>query len=545
MRAGDAVIGVGSTGRAAALDRLHGPVIACWIAVASSSLACARPSVAPAASTSAVVTVTPHEDGVRAVYELPQATQRLALARSDALRRDEWRVVGAGVRLVGDTLVADQPRSTFEVVIPPDSQERDRVYPSLHRVGGGVALYGPALGLEGIDTELVLRPAAGGVAIPEQGAERGYAWLGPGETVTRGDGFRLVAGESVAPWLVEHVRREAALTLAYYERELERAGRAPTFLVSMQSTRAGGYRGDASGTAVVSLRFFDPRWNEPDPGAAADLARFVRHEAFHLWNGDPAPHAPAWLHEGGAEYAAIVAAVDAGALTHEKGLEQVSYHLEHCRAALGERALASAQLSGSQIYWCGVALQWIADMEARAGSGGERDTFAIWRDLLGRGGDLGYSLGDLRAVTGATAAAMLDDEGPGRWARLADALAGHGVTIRDAVDDDGWRSATLQHLLAQHCQSGRRGFYTEADFVRLDTPEGCGALTGNPEISLVAGASIIEAPRKAFEAVRGACEAKRTVALTTRAGKSLVVACTQPLEPPVRWTIVAAPQLGR
>lgn len=530
------------------------------VAVAAHALACQadpppppaavkpEPSPAPtpeASPAGVVVTVTPHDDGVRVVYELPAATDRVPLVRSDALRRDEWRVATAGVRLVDDALVADAPRTTFEVVIPPDAVELDRVYPSLHRVGGGVAIYGPTLLLDGIDAKLVLRPTPGGVAIPETGAERGYAWLGPADAVLQGQGFRSVAGDSVAPWLVEHVRGEAEAALTYYARALERPGRTPTILMSMQSTMPSGHRGDASRTDVISLRFFDARWNEPDPGAAAGLAKFVRHEAFHLWNGETAPGTPPWLHEGGAEYAAIVAAVDAGALTHDRGIEQVSDHLDRCRTALGDRSLAAAELSGGQIYWCGVALQWIADTEARGDSNNRRDTFAIWRDLLRLGEDGGYSLDDLRAVTGPAVAMLLDDEGPERWPRLADALARYGVTITDAVDDGGWRAATLQHLLAQHCRGGH-GFYTETDHVRLDAPaDDCGPLGGNPEIVEVAGASIMEAPRVAFDAVRAACRAKDPVPLKTRGGPMLRVACTQPPELPVHWTLASAPPLSR
>lgn len=432
-----------------------------WGACVACSLACgpqpvatptaASPVPSPAtperASSSVVITVAPHEDGVRVVYELPEATDRVALVRSDELRRDEWRVTTAGVRLVDDALVGDAPRTSIEVVIPPDTIEVDRVYPSLHRVGGGVAIYGPTLLVEGVDARLVLRPGAGGVAIPEVGAERGYAWLGPADAVVHGERFRMIADESTAPWLVEHVRDEAAVALAYYERKLERSGRTPTFLVSMQTTMGGGHRGDASDTAVISLRFFDPPSDEPDPGTAARLAKFVNHETFHLWNADTAPGTPPWLHEGGAEYAAIVAAVDAGALTHDEALEQVSSHLDHCRATLGERSLAAAELSGQQIYSCGVALQWIADTEARAESSGQRDAFVIWRELLRRGEDGGYSLNDVRAVTGPAVAAMLDDEGPRRWSRLAGLLARDGATSSDAADDQGWRSAAASSLI--------------------------------------------------------------------------------------------------
>ena len=512
----------------------------------ATSSSTAQPAVEPGPRPSAViVTVSPHSDGVRAVYELPEPTDRVVLVKSDAVRRDAWRVVTAGVRLLDGALVGDRPRVSFEVVIPPDSAERDRVYPSLHRVGEGVAIYGPALLVDGIETRVVLRPGAGEVAIPEREAERGYAWMGPAGAVQQGERFRLVDGGLAAPWIGEHVSREAATALAYYERKLERRGRAPTFLVSTQSTGLRDYRGDASENGVISLRFFDPRWNARNPSAAASLATFVRHELFHLWNGRVAPRTPPWLYEGGAEYAAIVAAVDAGALTHEKGIEQVSFHVESCRAALGDRALAGFELSGPQIYWCGVALHWIADTEARASSKGQRDTFAIWRDLLRPGDDHPYTLEDLRAVTGPTVAAMLDDEGPERWPRIAAALTKYGATVTDAIEDRGWRAATLQHLLAEHCAGGRRGFYTEADFVRLDTPSDCGPLTGNPELVEVGGAKLMKAPQKAFEALRRACKEGGSVTLGTRGGVKLRVACTRPPVLPVRLAVLGAPPLGR
>jgi hypothetical protein len=433
------------------------PRVRCLGAIAAACLACGpqasgpipAPSGGPAtaeatpASTAATVIVSIHADGARIVYELPEASARVVLVQSDAVRRDEWRIIGAGMRLEGGAIVSDAARTSFELVIPPDSIEVDRVYPSLHRVGGGIAIFGPALLVQGVETRIVLRAGAGEVAIPETGAELGYAWLGPAAAVTQGQGFRLVADDSVAPWLVEHVRREAEVALDYYGRKLERPGRAPTILVSMQRTMEGDYRGDASKTDVISLRFFDPRWSEPDPAAAASLATFVRHEAFHLWNAGGASGAPAWLHEGGAELAAIVASVDAGALTHDQGIEQVSWHLERCRAALGNRPLVGADLSGAQIYACGVALHWVADTEARTS---QRDTFAIWRELLQRGENDGYTLEDLRAVTGPAVALMLDGEGPDRWVALASALSQHGATITDAGDDRGFTVVTAPPL---------------------------------------------------------------------------------------------------
>ena len=501
---------------------------------------------APSLRSEPVVTVAVarEAEGIRAVFDLPRPMSTVRLQASPAVRRDAWRLTTARARLAGDTVTSDRPLRRFEIWIPPDSAEVDRVYPSVHRVGRGVAIYGPALVVAGIETRVVLRPGPGEIAIPEVDAVRGYAYLGPADTLTEGDGFQLVAGESAAPWLVEVVRDETAAALAYYRKHLARAGRRPTILISADSPGPIGYRGDASDTAVISLRFFDPRWKQADPAAAAQLAAFVWHEAFHLWNGQSAAGVPAWLHEGGAEYAAIVAAVDTGALTQESGIEQVSRHLGRCRAAVGDRSLVTAELSGRAIYSCGVALEWVADVEARASSQGRRDVFAIWRDLLERGAGGGYSLDDLRAVTGPTAAAMLDEEGPGRWDRVVRALSAHGPQVTQTVDDDGYRAAALQHLMAQHCTGGH-GFFTEATFLRLDTRDTCGPLSGNPEVVAIGGKDLFRAPEAAFRVVRRACQARGVVTLQRRRGKALRVACARPLERPVGLRILSAPALAR
>lgn len=132
--------------------------------------------VAPAAAASeatlaaVVVRVSPHERGARAVFELPEAARSVPLLQSDAVARDAWRVVTPGVRLVDGVVTSADPITRFEVVIAPDPVEVDRVYPSLHRVGKGVAIYGPSLLVAGVDTRVVLRPAAGGIAIPEREA---------------------------------------------------------------------------------------------------------------------------------------------------------------------------------------------------------------------------------------------------------------------------------------------------------------------------------------------------------------------------------------
>ncbi|MDC0723419.1 hypothetical protein [Nannocystis bainbridge] len=379
------------------------------------------------------VSVWQHAQGARAVFELPAPARQVQLRRSDAVRRDTWRSVTPGVELVDGLVTSAEPLTRFELTLAPDPVEIDRIYPSLHRVGRGVALYGPALLVEGVETHVVLRPDAGSVAIPEHAAEAGYAYLGPAEEVTQADGLRIVAGDDITPALLATIRREAEVSLRYYRDQLERPGREPTILVAT-SPGPFEYRGDASQSAVISLRFMAAHMHEADVTAPQFVAKFVRHEAFHLWNAPTTEGVPDWLHEGGAEYAAIVSAVANGALTQEEGVAQLSRNLGRCSEALGERSLVTAELSGWQIYACGVTLQWVADVEARGGSQGRRDTFAIWRDLLRAGDAGGYTLADLRAATGPTTALLLDAAGPRRWPDLARAVAGHGAKISDGAD---------------------------------------------------------------------------------------------------------------
>ena len=489
--------------------------------------------------------VSPADGGLRVRLEFGAPVREVAFARTENVRRDAWQVVAGGLSLEGGVLRGARAVTKVELLVLPDPEEHDRVFPSLTRVGGGLALYGPALLVSGYQARLEVEPGPGAIAWPERDALAGYLYVGPAREVSERGGLRVIGGDSVPRWLADAISEEAVTALATYQEALGRAVDAPALIVTDDAPGPMPLHADVTDNAIVFLRFHGPTWAEPDAGRAREIARLVRHEIFHLWNRSPRPGTPPWLHEGGAEYAAIVAAVQSKVLSEEQGVEQVSFHLARCRRALGERSMTELERGGPAVYHCGVTLQWLADLQARRESGGARSTFSLWSELLARADGGGYSVEDFRARAGSLVAQLFDQApGAGRWARLSRALEGYGVVVSHRAQAGELRAALVQHLLAQHCGDQPRGFWTHDRSVRLDTGSRCGLLSGDPEITAVEGHEVIRDAAAAFEAAARRCRAARPVRLRRATGGDLAVPCDRPLERPEGFQLEAAPPLA-
>lgn len=69
----------------------------------------------------------------------------------------------------------------------------------------------------------------------------------------------------------------------------------------------------------------------------------MNHELFHFWNGGFARSSQQknrpWLHEGRANYAALLASRERGTMTKERVVAALNRHLERCQAVLGNHDL--------------------------------------------------------------------------------------------------------------------------------------------------------------------------------------------------------------
>lgn len=525
------------------------------MAVLALALAACRPTPTPPApppepvppvvevtrAPSVVIRLTPVAEGVRAVFELSEPRDALTFAAREAVTRHEWSVETPGVTLDETGILAAEPVSRFTLLLRFDAEPRDRVFPSVTRVGAGAAVFVPALLVQ--DVELELRAGDDLEVWPPLAAPYGYSYVGvAGDVARRGHGA-LIGFGAIDPWLGERIAADVDAALEYYTKVLGLPAATPTVVVSETALGLTGFHGDVTDNAVIFLRFGGDTRQRTREDTAAFVATFVRHESFHLWDSGSAPGTPPWLHEGAAEYAALVSAVTAGSITEDDARRQVSGRVRRCQEQSRERGLVDVR-GGQLVYDCGVTLQWLADLHLRRASSGASTVFAIWSELLPRtAAGNPYTVDDFRERAGPLVSALLDGDPSTRWSALQTALQDYGVTIQNAPGDDDYRAAMLRHLVTVACGEGPTGFWRERDHVRLDTTQRCGRLSGQPRVTRVAGQDVLAAPKRAFDAVARACRASKTVRIATLDGATIGLPCTTALAEPRALTLSRMPTL--
>lgn len=520
---------------------------------AFAALAMVCGAAAPAlAEQAATIEARTAPGGVVVTWRLAEPTTRAVFLEANVIR-NLWTVTTPGLTLKDGAVEGAEPFDRFEIEIAPDAAEVDRTYMGLTRVGAGHVLYGPGLELQGMDAVLTARPVAGEATLPTAEAVKGYVYLGPQEAVMRRDGAVVVTSASASPVLATLMRDGFFAAQTFYGARLGRnLPYEPTLIVTTDSPGPTEFRGDVTDTGVISTRFYGSSWDAPPPEVAGQVSTFVWHETFHLWNGhgvttrdgDSAP----WLHEGGAEYGAVVAAVSTGVIDEVEGRASLARRLNGCRKALGNADYNPRRLqSGSSIYNCGVVVQWIADLEARKASEGARDVFDLWKSMLdaGRAGD-GYGVTDFRALLQPDSAVGVLMDGPGavRWAGIEARLAALGVVLEDQPGPGDYRLAALFHLNDENCTGGGAGFFTTDKGVKLDTGQTCGVLSGDPLLASVEGHDPASDATAMFFAIQARCAAALPVRYRTQDGRLIEAKCATPLVAPKAWAVTAAPPLA-
>jgi len=463
-------------------------------------------------------------EGLHARVQLPEPVDALTLRQASVIRRDGWSVDGAPFE--DGRLDAAEPTARFDVVVPVNAQEHDRVYPSLTRVGEGYVLYGPSLLADQLPADQGATAEGDDVIVPADGTlAGGYVFIGPADMIESRDGYRLIGASTVPLWIADTATQGAEAAFPFFAAYFGPLQTEPVLALSTDSPGPMGFHGDVTDNAFVFLRFHGMQWKADDPRAAAGINTFIRHEAFHLWNAGADPEAPPWLHEGGAEYAAIVAAATSGVLSEADALAQVSARATACKVQHGDRPFAELAPNGSVVYDCGVLVQWLADLSRRADSKGAEHTLTLWATFISDAPPSGYRVEDFRVLAGPLAAGLLDGKG---FAWLTTALSEYGVEVVETADPNLDRSDLLKHLMRSTCGEGPIGFWTEDGFVRLDTAETCGVLSNRPEIVAIETHGILDAPSAAMDAAIDRCRAKRPVRATTRAGETIAIPCDAP-----------------
>lgn len=480
--------------------------------------------------------------GVTVTLQSPAPQQVLTL-KSVALTTEVtegWRVLTPGVALINTRLVGVQTIGAVTLKVVPDRIERDRIYPALSRLGDGYVVYAPYLQTaEGASVSVDGVP----IAIGES-----YVFIGPNSHIRTQTSSEVVIAPDAPQWLSELMVEQVSTAIDLYGRALgQPLENRPVVMVSLSSPGPFPYRADVKGNVIFFRLKEGGPWADHNPDIARALASVAFHESFHLWNGQKFTPAEGelypWLHEGAAEYAALLAGVATGSMSPQTALDKVSEYGEKCRRALKSQGLVNTAIrQGNAVYACGVYVQWIADLQARKQN---KTFFGIWKEVFERAGPRGtYTLADFRRIIdapGSPLSLLLDGDSEGFLPRIDDSLAHWGAQASIAPTSAAYRSAVLQPLLRSHCGSGPRGYYTLADRVRLDTGAHCGVLSGGPAIVAVSGFDLFADAGTAYDAANARCSAGQPVILRRADGTDIKVPCAQALPEPQKSYQIAGP----
>ncbi|MBL8546327.1 MAG: hypothetical protein JNL81_07670 [Hyphomonadaceae bacterium] len=509
-------------------------------------LACGAATAEPALGV-ATVEARLTADGLRADIQLSRPVTSFAFAEADVVREGDFTVLTAGLTLSGDTISAESPFRHFSVLVRPMEHERDAKYPAFFRVGAGGVLYAPALSADGDTwrTAMRLRPRPGEVVVPARGArEQGSVFIGPRHYVVTTPQARIIASPETPAPLRAAASAEMLRSIQFYTEQVGIPLPTRPVMVLAYGGDGSGYVGDVTPGPFVSLRLYGSTWSVLDENTRAGLSRFISHEAFHFWNGSLVTNrdsAPSWLHEGGAEYAALLSARNALGMSEAEVLSALGEALTRCQSGLraagdvGMNRLAF--LSSSVRYPCGVVIQWAADLAIRKQSNGERNVFDAWaattHAALARE-DHDFVLTDFTRYDGVSRAArvitlLTETSGPERWESLAIALRDLGAGLEMRPSNETRRQALLFHILNQACSNQRYGFSLDQRGLTIEDVSTCGVLAGGPTVNTIENGDAISTSVDTYRRVQAACAAGRDVEFVVDGSRRINVPCRAPL----------------
>jgi len=498
-------------------------------------------------------------EGVRAEVRLSRPVLGFTFEDTDVEREGDFVVLTEGLTLSGNRISSGTPFQRFSVLIRPMAHERDAKYPAFFRVGEGGVLFGPALTANMAEwrTRLHLRAGRGQVLRPANIA-RGSVYIGPRAHVTTMRDVVLIAAPNTTQALRDAAVAEMRRSLAFYTQRLGVPLNTRPVMIVTHEGGGVGFMGDVTPIPSMSLRFYGDAWTAPDARSRGDMRRYVAHESFHFWNGGLASNregTPSWLHEGGAEYAALLSARAAGEFSDADFLRALGDALTNCRTNLrflGDVGMNDLEFLSSGVrYPCGLAIQWAADLSIRSDSGGARDVLYAWGHVMRVAQtreDRGYDLADFTSYEGmATGVAMIayftEQRGPERWTALTNALRASGAVVEERPTNWTRAQGLLMHLTRLSCATGTRGYGTRGTQVYV-TAE-CGVLASGPDITSVDGGNPGDVSADSYASLQAICAARGDIALVLNGSERVNLPCRTPLpDAEGAFVVTASPTLN-
>lgn len=303
-----------------------------------------------------------------------------------------------------------------------------------------------------------------------------------------------------------------------------------------------GWHGDTDGHRMMRLQLDR---DASRAGSLLNLQQFVAHEAAHWWNAGVfrSDTRRAWLHEGHAEWVALL-------LTHQAGLRSaadvqhaVAQSIGRCQTIRDDTPAASlppGRGAGMEAYECGLALWTLGHLQrAQAGEDPLRRLADAHRQSLGLLTEPRFADWADNGTTGPIHTLLLEERQGFRsgfiqawsafadlhWARRSDELS-PGQRMQQAGE-------LMATLMRADCQ-GQIGFWTLQDAFKLDDVHACARMKGGQEVTAIAGVRALEAPLEAWSAVNTACAVKDApLPLTLRTGETVNLVCpAQPYPTP-------------
>jgi hypothetical protein len=364
------------------------------------------------------------------------------------------------------------------------------------------------------------------------------------------------AFETNLPKLLGHYQEKTGIALA----------RRPTVLIAYDPSDPGlGYGGDTL-PGNISFNFVGAQWRNQDPRLMRDAFYLLAHEAAHLWNSDTFTSsnnsdAP-WMHEGGAELFAWLAAWDLGIFDDHAFRGRIEDSLNGC---IGFGGLVDKPLSDlfkersfGLAYPCGALMNALVDLELKDKGGAH----GFWRRLFKQAESTGnrYDLKQYFALLEQLSDrdeidALLQTMWYGPVTNVGPAVIAQmrrqGVSVETGSPSPSlaevYARQAMAMLMSADCQ-GELNFWTERDLFRVGGLPTCKALTAETTIiTAIAGQSIRDNGIALYNAARSECGNTAYVKASTANDKVIKLPCPKESIPPVApyWVVSEWPKAAR
>ncbi|MBB5203221.1 hypothetical protein HNQ51_000514 [Inhella inkyongensis] len=277
-----------------------------------------------------------------------------------------------------------------------------------------------------------------------------------------------------------------------------------------------GFHGDTTPGRMMRLRL--PR--DASTLSPEDLGLFVAHEAGHWWNSGlyRSDASRPWLHEGHAEWMALLQQAQTGQLAPQRWVERVEAYVNACLAARGDQVAAKLPTGrrGSEDYACGVSLMQLAQAVHASRLPGPETLLKRLASLHAGGAEL--TVARLQAWadgdhSGWLQRLLLDPEqgfASGLIAAmqavgLAESLALEGSEPLNAGLRRSMATELTRQLMKADC-AGASSFWSMNDGAQLDADMRCSTLRLGQRLTHLQGRSLVREPVEAWDAVHAACQ---------------------------------------